>query len=177
MMNVWLIAALPLDVISQVVLVGAGTRVPKVQEKLQAFVKTELSKNINTDEAAVLGAVYKAAELSQGFKVKKFINKDAVLFPIQIVFERTVEDQVKQVMRIVEIRAGTYTEGAIVDVSGSKNAVRPIERLSAEEDHYVQQARLRLLVLHQLRGTRVPLGNGDFVSLLESILVRVSMYE
>ena len=89
-----------MDIISQVVLVGAGTRVPKVQEKLSAFVKTELSKNINTDEAAALGAVYKAADLSQGFKVKKFITKDAVLFPIQIVFDRRVEDNVKQVTSV-----------------------------------------------------------------------------
>jgi hypoxia up-regulated 1 len=87
-----------MDVISHVVLVGAGTRVPKVQEKLASFVKTELSKNINTDEAAALGAVYKAADLSQGFKVKKFITKDAVLFPIQIVFDRAVENKIKQVI-------------------------------------------------------------------------------
>lgn len=88
-----------MDIINQVVLVGAGTRVPKIQEKLAAYVKTELSKNINADEAATLGAVYKAADLSQGFKVKKFITKDAVLFPIQIVFDRTTEDnKVKQVI-------------------------------------------------------------------------------
>lgn len=44
----------------------------------------ELGKNINADEAAVMGAVYRAAEVSNGFKVKKFIVKDAVLFPIQV---------------------------------------------------------------------------------------------
>lgn len=63
---------------------GAGTRVPAVQDLLTSAVKTELSKNLNTDEAAVLGAAYKAADLSNGFKVKKFITKDAVLFPIQV---------------------------------------------------------------------------------------------
>ncbi|XP_046664978.1 hypoxia up-regulated protein 1 isoform X1 [Homalodisca vitripennis] len=81
-------SGLTMDIISQVVLVGAGTRVPKVQEKLTAAVHMELSKNLNTDEAACMGAVYKAADLSTGFKVKKFITKDAVLFPIQVVFER-----------------------------------------------------------------------------------------
>lgn len=69
----------------QVVLVGAGTRVPKVQDKLVDAVKKELSKNLNTDEAACMGAVYKAADLSTGYKVKKFITKDAVLFPIQVI--------------------------------------------------------------------------------------------
>lgn len=91
------ISALTMDIISQVVLVGAGTRMPKVQEKLTEILKTELSKNINTDEAAVLGAVYKAADLSQGFKVKKFITKDAVLFPVQVVFDRTIDEKTKQV--------------------------------------------------------------------------------
>lgn len=91
-----LITALTMDIISQVVLVGAGTRVLKVQEKLTEFVKIELSKNINTDEAAAMGAVYKAADLSQGFKVKKFVTKDAVLFPIQIVFDRAVDGTTKR---------------------------------------------------------------------------------
>lgn len=68
----------------QVILVGAGTRVPKVQDKLSEIVGMELGKNINTDEAAAMGAVYKAADLSNGFKVKKFLTKDAVLFPIQV---------------------------------------------------------------------------------------------
>ena len=103
-----------MDLISQVVLVGAGTRVPKVQEKLAAFVKTDLSKNLNTDEAAALGGVYKAADLSQGFKVKKFITKDAVLFPIQIVFDRIVDDKVKQVKRTLFSRMNAYPQKKII---------------------------------------------------------------
>lgn len=91
-----------MDLISQVVLVGAGTRVPKIQEKLYEYLKVDLSKNINTDEAAALGAVYKAADLSQGFKVKKFITKDAVLFPIQVVFDRKANDKVKQVRSLTQ---------------------------------------------------------------------------
>jgi len=86
-----------MDDISQVVLVGAGTRMPKIQEILSQYVKTELSKNINTDEAAALGAAYKAADLSQGFKVKKFITKDAVLLPIEITFDRIIDNKAKKV--------------------------------------------------------------------------------
>ena len=40
--------------------------------------------SINTDEAAALGAVYQAAHLSKGFKVKPFGVKDATLYPIQV---------------------------------------------------------------------------------------------
>ncbi len=80
--------------IHDVILAGAGTRVPRVQEILDEFIgpNKELGKNLNTDEAAAMGAVYKAADLSTGFRVKKFITKDAVLFPIEVEFERKYED-------------------------------------------------------------------------------------
>ncbi|XP_075233640.1 hypoxia up-regulated Grp170 co-chaperone protein isoform X2 [Lycorma delicatula] len=94
-------SSLTMDLISNVVLVGAGTRVPFVQDRLTKVVNMELSKNLNTDEAAVLGAVYKAADLSTGFKVKKFITRDAVLFPIQVVFERDTDGSVRQVKRML----------------------------------------------------------------------------
>lgn len=77
-------AGMTMDLIDQVILVGAGTRIPKVQEKLTEALKRELGKSLNTDEAAAMGAVYKAADLSSGFKVKKFVTKDAVLFPILV---------------------------------------------------------------------------------------------
>ncbi|XP_014212176.1 hypoxia up-regulated protein 1 isoform X2 [Copidosoma floridanum] len=107
-------SGLTLDSISQVVLVGAGTRVPKVQEKLTEYVKTELAKNINTDEAAAIGAAYKAADLSKGFKVQKFITKDAVLFPIQIVFDRVAEDGVKQVKKTLFDKMNPYPQKKII---------------------------------------------------------------
>jgi len=86
-------AAITMDVIDQVILVGAGTRVPKVQEKLNAYVKRELGKSLNTDEAAAMGAVYRGADLSTGFKVNKFLTKDAVLLPILVDFEREIENE------------------------------------------------------------------------------------
>ncbi|XP_051164816.1 hypoxia up-regulated protein 1 isoform X3 [Leptopilina boulardi] len=107
-------SALTMDLITQVVLVGAGTRVPKIQDMLSEFVKIELSKNINTDEAATLGAVYKAADLSQGFKVKKFISKDAVLFPIQVVFDRNANNKVKQVKRTLFNKMNAFPQKKIL---------------------------------------------------------------
>ena len=87
-------SGMTLQEISGILLVGAGTRVPKVQEILNDFIgaERELGKNLNTDEAAAMGAIYKAADLSTGFRVKKFITKDAVMFPIEVEFERKYED-------------------------------------------------------------------------------------
>lgn len=107
-------AQLSKDVLHQVVLFGAGTRVPKVQEILRNIVGQDLAKNLNTDEAAAMGAVYKAADLSTGFQVKKFITKDAVLFPIQVIFEREVESHVKQVKRTLFGLMNPYPQKKII---------------------------------------------------------------
>lgn len=84
-------AGMPMSAIDQVILVGGGSRVPKVQELLTKFINSDLGKNLNTDESAAMGAVYKAADLSSGFKVKKFITKEAVLLPIDVHFERALD--------------------------------------------------------------------------------------
>ncbi|XP_037041018.1 hypoxia up-regulated protein 1 isoform X2 [Bradysia coprophila] len=93
-------SGLALENVNQVILFGGGTRVPKVQEVLRNAINQDLGKNINMDEAAAMGAVYKAADLAMGFKVKKFVSKDAVIFPIQVTFEREGESgNVKLVRR------------------------------------------------------------------------------
>lgn len=55
------LSELPVETINQVVLVGGNTRMPKVQETLKNNIKLELAKNINADEAATMGAVYRGA--------------------------------------------------------------------------------------------------------------------
>ncbi|VDP12457.1 unnamed protein product [Onchocerca flexuosa] len=73
--------------INQVVLMGGGSRVPLIQEFVQKFFKKkELGKFLNTDEAIAMGAVYQAAHLSKGFKVKKFDVRDLQIFPVQVDF-------------------------------------------------------------------------------------------
>lgn len=48
-----------------------------------------MGKNLNTDEAPALGAVYQAAYQSKGYKVKKFTIKDANIYPIVADFEKS----------------------------------------------------------------------------------------
>ncbi|XP_063606713.1 hypoxia up-regulated protein 1-like [Penaeus indicus] len=85
-------AAMDISAIDQFIIVGGATRIPKIQSILQGVWGRELGKNINADEAAAMGAVYRAADLGQGFKVKKFHVKEAVVFPIEVDFERQVEN-------------------------------------------------------------------------------------
>lgn len=107
---------LSLDVITQVILFGGGTRVPRVQETIKQLIKQELGKNLNADESATMGAVYKAADLSSGFKVKKFIVKDAVIFPLQVSFERDPGDgaAVKQVKRVLFALMNPYPQKKVI---------------------------------------------------------------
>lgn len=86
----------------------------QVQEYLQKVVKRDLAKNLNTDEAAAMGAVYKAADLSTGFKVTKFITKDAVIYPVQVVFERSAEEGIKQVKRTLFGLMNPYPQKKII---------------------------------------------------------------
>ena len=81
------------DELTTVILVGGSTRIPKVQDELlKATKKKELGKNLNTDEAPALGAVYQCAYQSKGYKVKKFHIKDVNAFPIVVDFERFVDE-------------------------------------------------------------------------------------
>lgn len=109
-------AGLSLDTVKQVILFGGGTRVPKVQDILKEEIKSELGKNLNADEAAAMGAVYKAAELTHGFKVKKFILKDAVIFPIQVTFERESNDggASKTVKRVLFGQMNSYPQKKVI---------------------------------------------------------------
>ncbi|XP_055539063.1 hypoxia up-regulated protein 1 [Wyeomyia smithii] len=106
-------SGLSIELMNQVVLFGGNTRVPKVQEVLKAHIKQELGKNLNADEAACMGAVYRAADLATGFKVKKFVVKDAVLFPIQVVFARE-GDSAKMVRRTLFGAMNAYPQKKVI---------------------------------------------------------------
>jgi len=114
-------ASMTMENIDQVILVGGGTRVPRVQEILTEFVGKELGKSLNTDESAAMGAVYRSADISTGFKVKKFLMKDAVVFPIDVDFTReiesdeaNVEPNMKKVRRTLFSRMNPYPQKKIM---------------------------------------------------------------
>ncbi|XP_075046721.1 hypoxia up-regulated protein 1 isoform X2 [Mixophyes fleayi] len=113
-------AEMTMDQIDQVIIVGGATRVPKVQELLlKAVAKEELSKNINADEAAAMGAVYQAAALSKAFKVKPFVVRDAAFFPIQVEFTREVEEEnnvksLKHNKRVLFQRLAPYPQRKVI---------------------------------------------------------------
>lgn len=96
-------AELTIDKVDQVVMMGAGTRVPKVQEILTKTIgDKELGRFLNTDEAIALGAVYQAAHLSKSFKVLPFGVQELVLYPVQVNFTtKTESGDMKDTSRVV----------------------------------------------------------------------------
>ncbi len=49
-------AGLTKNEISEVVMVGGSTRIPKIQERVKAFINKELNKSVNPDEVVAVGA-------------------------------------------------------------------------------------------------------------------------
>jgi molecular chaperone DnaK len=61
-------AGLKIGDIDDVILVGGQTRMPQVQEKVQAFFNQEPRRDVNPDEAVAMGAAIQAAVLSGDVK-------------------------------------------------------------------------------------------------------------
>ncbi|KAJ2631239.1 lumenal Hsp70 protein, partial [Coemansia sp. RSA 1694] len=73
--------------IDSVVLVGGGTRMPFVQRTLaEAYGAAKLSRNVNAEEACVMGAVFKGATLSSHFRVKDMRLRDAMSHAVRATY-------------------------------------------------------------------------------------------
>merc|ERR1712203_458133 len=101
-------AGMAMENIDQVILVGGGTRVPKGQEPLTEFVGSELGKSLNTDESAAMGAVYKAADISTGFKVKKFLTRMRLCSPLMSILPERSKEKMMLSQGLKELRGLSF---------------------------------------------------------------------
>jgi hypoxia up-regulated 1 len=70
-------AGLTIADIDSVIVHGGATRTPFIQARLEAIAgKEKIRANVNSDEAAVFGAAFKAAGLSPSFRVKEIRDSD-----------------------------------------------------------------------------------------------------
>lgn len=64
--------------IDSIIVHGGATRTPFIQSRLEAIAgKGKIRANVNSDEAAVFGAAFKAAGLSPSFRVKEIRDSDS----------------------------------------------------------------------------------------------------
>ncbi|KAK6539980.1 lumenal Hsp70 protein [Orbilia ellipsospora] len=71
-----------LSEIDSVIIFGGGVRAPFVQKILGDLVGDKISKNVNGDEAAVMGATFRAASLSKLFRVKEIQIQDVTSYTL-----------------------------------------------------------------------------------------------
>ncbi|ORX91737.1 HSP70-domain-containing protein [Basidiobolus meristosporus CBS 931.73] len=73
--------------ISSLVLVGGSVRIPRIQSILKDYIgDNKIAKNVNGDEAAVLGAAFRGAGTSRQFKVREIRLNDITTFPVDVTY-------------------------------------------------------------------------------------------
>lgn len=81
-------AKLTKEDIDVVELVGGGTRVPSVKDRISKFFGKPLSFTLNQDEAVARGCAFCCAILSPVFKVRDFTVQDIIGYPIEFAWEK-----------------------------------------------------------------------------------------
>lgn len=84
-------AKLTKDDIDIIEVVGAGSRVPALKERLQSFFGKPLSFTMNADEAIARGCAFSCAILSPVFRVRDFAVQDIVSYPIEFTWEKAAD--------------------------------------------------------------------------------------
>lgn len=89
-------AKLSLTDIESIILHGGAVRTPFVQKQLEAIVGSadKLRTNVNSDEAAVFGAAFKAAGISPSFRVKEIRTSDSTGYAVGLKW--TAEEKERQ---------------------------------------------------------------------------------
>ena len=79
-------AKMELGSIESIILHGGAVRSPFVQKELETFLGSaeKLRTNVNSDEAAVFGAAFKAAGISPSFRVKEIQATDIAVHPVTL---------------------------------------------------------------------------------------------
>ncbi|GAA5979281.1 hypothetical protein JCM11641_001981 [Rhodosporidiobolus odoratus] len=81
-------AKLSLERIESVILVGGSSRVPMVQKAVAEKVGEErIAKNVNADEASVLGAALYGAGITRGFRTKDIRVQDLTPFAVDVAYQ------------------------------------------------------------------------------------------
>lgn len=81
-------AKLTKDDIDFIEVVGGGSRVPAIKDRIQQFFGKNLSYTLNADEAAARGCAFSCAILSPVFRVRDFSVQDVISYPIEFGWEK-----------------------------------------------------------------------------------------
>ncbi|KAL8277095.1 hypothetical protein RQP46_010523 [Phenoliferia psychrophenolica] len=80
--------------IESVILVGGSSRVPMVEAAVRQFVgEDKIAKNLNADEAAVMGAALYGAGITKGFRTKDIRVQDVSPYAVDVAYEADKKDE------------------------------------------------------------------------------------
>ena len=82
------LAKLTKDDVDIIEIVGGGSRVPALKDRIQAFFGKNLSYTMNADEAIARGCAFSCAILSPVFRVRDFSVQDIISYPIEFAWEK-----------------------------------------------------------------------------------------
>lgn len=75
------LAGVTVEELQSLILHGGAARVPFVQKALLEIIpEDKIARNVNADEAAVMGAVFRGAGLSGSFRVKELVPQDVSMY-------------------------------------------------------------------------------------------------
>ncbi|RYP07875.1 hypothetical protein DL764_002241 [Monosporascus ibericus] len=90
-------ADLDINQLESIILHGGSSRTPFVQKQLEKIAGSEkLRSNVNSDEAAVFGAGFRAADISPSFRVKEIRVSDAASYPVYMKWKTDQEKPQQQ---------------------------------------------------------------------------------
>jgi hypoxia up-regulated 1 len=84
--------------LESVILHGGASRTPFIQKRLESLAggSDKLRASVNADEAAVMGAAFKAAGLSPSFRVKDIRTADTATYPVGVQWMWNLKDRLQQ---------------------------------------------------------------------------------
>ncbi|CCH46079.1 Chaperone protein [Wickerhamomyces ciferrii] len=90
---------LTLKDVKSVIYAGGSTRIPFVQSHLLSLIgEDKVSKTINADESAVVGATLRGVQISKMFKTKQLNVSEASVYNYEFAISGDDEDEIKQVV-------------------------------------------------------------------------------
>ncbi|CRJ93594.1 hypothetical protein BN1708_009399 [Verticillium longisporum] len=84
-------AKLTKDDIDVIEILGGGSRVPALKERIQEFFGKTLSFTLNQDEAVARGCAFSCAILSPVFRVRDFTVQDIMSYPVEFAWEKAAD--------------------------------------------------------------------------------------
>jgi molecular chaperone DnaK (HSP70) len=89
-------AGLTAEQLSAIEICGGATRLVPVQNRLSSFLKRDISKTLNFEEAVARGCALQCAMLSPVFKVREFSVTDINPYPIKLSWKSSDQMEVDE---------------------------------------------------------------------------------